>query len=103
MYLRTLIRNTIQRHVSDKQTATVVFQGKRMREKAKDMIAKGLSKAQWRNPQDDTSMLYIYVVPTGEINDDYLSDFTSFFNFIRDESGNYGIFPDIRLEDNRIY
>jgi len=71
LYLRTLIRNTIQRHVSDKQTATVVFQGKRMREKAKDMIAKGLSKAQWRNPQDDTSMLYIYVVPTGEINDDY--------------------------------
>jgi len=72
-----------------RQIEAVVFQGKRMRAKAKDMIAQGLSKAQWKNPQGDTSMLYIYVVPTGEINDDYLSDFKSLFNFIRDESGNY--------------
>jgi len=83
-----------------REIEAVVFQGDRMRAKAKEIVSQGRYEASWENPEGEESGLKIYVVPLEKVDDTYLSGFERLFNHIRDESGEYGIFLGTRKEGN---
>lgn len=83
---------------NNQEIEAVVFQGKRMREKAIEMLKAGHCEAAWENSEGGESGLKIYVVPLESIDEAYLSGFEKLFNHIKDESGENGIFLGIRKE-----
>ena len=74
----------------------IVFQGKRMRDRAKEMLQGGVLDASWENLEGEDSGLNIYIVPLADIDEEYLSGFEKLFNHIKDETGEYGIFLGVR-------
>ena len=81
-----------------KEIEAVVFQGKRMRERALEMLESGHREAGWENSEGGESGLKIYIVSLEDIDEAYLAGFEKLFNHIRDESGENGIFLGIRKE-----
>jgi hypothetical protein len=82
-----------------KESEAVVFQGKRMRERAEKMLTEGLSEAPWEGSDGKDTGLRLYVVPLVSVTDGYVSGFGKLLNYIRDENGEYGIFLGIRKSD----
>ena len=69
-----------------------LFQSDRMLKMAKELLSQGVTEAPWLTSEGKVMELNLYVVPSDEINEEYLSGFEKLFNFVRDESGSYGIF-----------
>ncbi len=83
-----------------KETEVIVFQGKRMRTTAEEMIARGESEAVWKTSRGEDTNLRLYIIPIEDFNEAYVDGFEKLFNHIKDESGKNGIFLGIRKEES---
>ena len=63
-----------------------------MLKSAKELLSQGVNEASWLTSRGEKTELTLYIFPSDEIDEEYLSGFEKLFNFVRDESERYGIF-----------
>ena len=75
-----------------KTYAITTFKEDVMLKSAKELLSQGVNEASWLTSRGEKTELTLYIVPSDEIDEEYLSGFEKLFNFVRDESERYGIF-----------